>query len=81
VCQQALVQRMGPIFEPTFLDSSYGYRPGRSPHAAMRKVWQELNRDRGRPRDPSPPTPPDIRVTAPAVRWFQSATEDTMEAR
>jgi RNA-directed DNA polymerase len=22
VCQQALVQRMGPIFEPTFLDSS-----------------------------------------------------------
>jgi RNA-directed DNA polymerase len=43
VCQQALVQRMGPIFEPTFLDSSYGYRPGRSPHDAMRKVWQELN--------------------------------------
>jgi group II intron reverse transcriptase/maturase len=43
VCQQALVQRMGPIFEPTFLDSSYGYRPGRSPHEAMRKVWQELN--------------------------------------
>jgi RNA-directed DNA polymerase len=43
VCQQALVQRMGPIFEPTFLDSSYGYRPGRSPHDAMGKVWQELN--------------------------------------
>jgi RNA-directed DNA polymerase len=43
VCQQALVQRMGPIFEPTFLDSSYGYRPGRSPHEAMRQVWQELN--------------------------------------
>jgi RNA-directed DNA polymerase len=43
VCQQALVQRMGPIFEPTFLDSSYGYRPGRSPHEAMRKVGQELN--------------------------------------
>ena len=43
VCQQALVQRMGPIFEPTFLDSSFGYRPGRSPHDAMRKVWQELN--------------------------------------
>jgi RNA-directed DNA polymerase len=43
VCQQALVQRMGPIFEPTFLDSAFGYRPGRSPHDAMRKVWQELN--------------------------------------
>jgi RNA-directed DNA polymerase len=43
VCQQALVQRMEGIFEPTFLDSSFGYRPGRSPHEAMRKVWQELN--------------------------------------
>jgi RNA-directed DNA polymerase len=43
VCQQALVQRMEPIFEPTFLESSFGYRKGRSPHDAMRKVWQELN--------------------------------------
>ena len=42
-CQQALVQRMEPIFEPIFLDSSFGYRRGRSPHDAMRKVWQELN--------------------------------------
>jgi RNA-directed DNA polymerase len=43
VCQQALVQRMEPIFEPRFLDSSCGYRRGRSPHDARRKVWQELN--------------------------------------
>lgn len=43
VCQQALVQRMEPIFEPKFQDCSFGYRPGRSPHDAMRKVWQDLN--------------------------------------
>jgi RNA-directed DNA polymerase len=43
VCQQALVQRMEPILEPEFQDCSFGYRPGRSPHDAMRKVWQELN--------------------------------------
>ena len=42
VCQQALVQRMEPIFEPLFLDCSFGYRKGRSPHDAMRKVWVEL---------------------------------------
>ncbi len=42
VCQQALVQRMEPIFEPLFLDCSFGYRRGRSPHDAMRKVWAEL---------------------------------------
>lgn len=32
ICQQALAQRLVPIFEPDFDDSSYGYRPGRSPH-------------------------------------------------
>lgn len=42
VCQQALVQRMGPIFEATFVDCSFGYREGRSPHDAMGKVWREL---------------------------------------
>lgn len=42
VCQQALVQRMEPVFEPRFLDCNYGYRKGRSPHDAMRKVWREL---------------------------------------
>jgi len=42
VVQQALVQRMEPIFEPEFLQCSFGYRKGRSPHDAMRKVWREL---------------------------------------
>ncbi|HZA28708.1 MAG TPA: group II intron reverse transcriptase/maturase [Gammaproteobacteria bacterium] len=46
VCQQALVQRMEPIFEPKFLDCNYGYRKGRSPHDAMRKVWRELQAGR-----------------------------------
>jgi RNA-directed DNA polymerase len=43
VVQQALVQRMEGIFEVNFLDCSFGYRRGRSPHGAMRKVWRELN--------------------------------------
>ena len=43
VVQQALVQRMEGIFEAKFLDCSFGYRKGRSPHDAMRKVWRELN--------------------------------------
>jgi group II intron reverse transcriptase/maturase len=42
VVQQALVQRMEAIFEPRFMDCSMGYRKGRSPHDAMRKVWREL---------------------------------------
>ena len=43
VVQQALVQKMTPIFEPLSADCSFGYRPGRSPHMAMRKVWREIN--------------------------------------
>jgi group II intron reverse transcriptase/maturase len=43
VVQQALVQRMEGIFEVKFLDCCYGYRKGRSPHDAMRKIWRELN--------------------------------------
>ena len=42
VVQQALVQRMEPIFEPQFLPCSFGYRKGRSPHDAMGKIWREL---------------------------------------
>src|SRR6201997_1513336 len=42
VVQQALVQKMNPIFEPLFADCSFGYRPGRSPHIAMRKVWRGI---------------------------------------
>jgi RNA-directed DNA polymerase len=43
VVQQALAQKMLPIFEPLFADCSFGYRLGRSPHMAMRRVWCEIN--------------------------------------
>ncbi|MGZ6839744.1 MAG: reverse transcriptase domain-containing protein [Frankiaceae bacterium] len=42
VCQQALVQVLAPIFEPTFQAASFGYRPGRSTHMAMRRIWRQL---------------------------------------
>jgi RNA-directed DNA polymerase len=42
VCQQALKNRLEPIFEPTFNDCSFGYRPGRSTHQAMRKIYREI---------------------------------------
>ncbi|GMA61387.1 group II intron reverse transcriptase/maturase [Alicyclobacillus fastidiosus] len=42
VCQQALKNRLEPIFELTFSDCSFGYRPGRSTHQAMRKIYREI---------------------------------------
>lgn len=38
--QQALHQVLQPIFEPTFADASYGFRPGRSAHQAVRRARQ-----------------------------------------
>jgi len=43
VCQQALKNRLEPIFEEFFNVCSFGYRPNRSPHMAMRKIWREIN--------------------------------------
>jgi RNA-directed DNA polymerase len=42
VCQQALLNRIEPIFEPVFDDASFGYRRGRSTKDALRKIWKEI---------------------------------------
>jgi RNA-directed DNA polymerase len=42
VCQQALLNRLEPIFEPIFDDASFGYRRGRSTKDALRKIWEEI---------------------------------------
>src|SRR5215468_2575575 len=46
VCQQALLNRLEPIFEPVFDDANFGYRLGRSTRDAMRKVWREIQSGR-----------------------------------
>ena len=38
--QQALHQVLQPMFEPTFADASYGFRPGRNAHQALRQARQ-----------------------------------------
>ena len=38
VIQQAIAQQLTPIFEPKFIDGSYGYRPNRSAQQAIQKV-------------------------------------------
>src|SRR5436309_7572605 len=42
VCQQALLNRLEPIFEPVFDEANFGYRRGLSTKDAMRKVWKEM---------------------------------------
>ncbi len=42
VCQQALLNRLEPLFEPVFDEANFGYRRGRSTKDALRKVWKEI---------------------------------------
>ncbi len=46
--QQLLLQAMTPIFEPRFSAHSYGFRPGRSAHDAVRaaQAYAKEGRDR-----------------------------------
>lgn len=38
IVQQAIAQKLMPIYEPLFAEESYGYRPGRSGQDAIKKV-------------------------------------------
>ena len=40
VIQQALLQILTPVFEPCFSEFSFGFRPGRSAHDAVRQMQQ-----------------------------------------
>jgi RNA-directed DNA polymerase len=40
--QQALLQVLTPIFDPTFSDASYGFRPGRSAHEAIKRAREHI---------------------------------------
>jgi group II intron reverse transcriptase/maturase len=44
--QQAILQVVQPIFDPTFSDHSYGFRPGRSAHHALLRAQQYIESGR-----------------------------------
>jgi group II intron reverse transcriptase/maturase len=43
VVQTAFLLILEPIFEADFADTSYGFRPGRSAHDAVREIYKYLN--------------------------------------
>lgn len=38
VCQQAVLQKLSPVFEEIFFEDSHGFRPGKSTHTASRRI-------------------------------------------
>ena len=43
VIQQAIAQKLSPMFEPLFSEHSYGFRPGRSALMAVAEVARYIN--------------------------------------
>ena len=43
--QQMILQVLNPILDPTFSNSSYGFRPGRSPHMALEQARKYVARE------------------------------------
>ena len=44
IIQQAIAQVLGPIFDPEFSASSFGFRPGRSAHQAVKQIQSYIKR-------------------------------------
>ena len=44
--QQAMAQVLEPILDPNFSESSYGFRPGRSAHQALRQASKYVQDDK-----------------------------------
>jgi group II intron reverse transcriptase/maturase len=47
VLQRAVVMVLEAVYEQDFSDCSYGFRPGRSAHQALERLWRELMSMRG----------------------------------
>ncbi|MBT3223684.1 MAG: hypothetical protein HN348_31820 [Proteobacteria bacterium] len=47
IVQEAVREILEAVYEPLFLDCSYGFRPGRSPHDALRGMHPVLKRGEG----------------------------------
>jgi len=69
VIQQAIAQVMGPLFDPGFSESSFGFRPGRSAHGAVRQVQRFIGEgDR-------------IAVDLDLAKFFDTVQHDVLMAR
>ena len=44
VIQQAITQVLNPVFDPHFSEASFGFRPNRSAHQAVKKVLKDIQR-------------------------------------
>ena len=67
--QQAVLQVLNPIIDPTFSESSYGFRPNRDAHQALRKAQEYVKEGR------------EIVVDIDLEKFFDKVNHDVLMAR
>jgi RNA-directed DNA polymerase len=67
--QQALLQELEPIYDPTFSEGSYGFRPGRGAHGALRQASEYVAEGRS------------IVVDLDLEKFFDRVQHDVLMAR
>jgi len=67
--QQAILQVLEPLLDPTFSESSYGFRPGRNAHEALRQGAEYVREGRG------------IVVDIDLEKFFDRVNHDILMAR
>jgi RNA-directed DNA polymerase len=67
--QQAIAQVLTPIFDPEFSESSFGFRPNRSAHGALRQVQAQIKAGYR------------IAVDLDLAKFFDNVRHDTLMAR
>jgi len=69
VIQQAIAQVLGPIFDPDFSASSFGFRPGRSAHQAVKQIQGYIKRGS------------KVAVDMDLAKFFDRVNHDALMAR
>src|SRR5437773_750902 len=69
IIQQAIAQVLGPIFDPEFSASSFGFRPGRSAHQAVRQIQSYIKRGY------------KVAVDIDLAKFFDRVSHDALMAR
>ncbi len=79
VLQRAITMLLEAIYEQEFMESSFGFRPGRSAHGALEYLWKQCMDNQVRPEPTSDQNPTDSICSTLPVAGGQQEEGGTRE--
>jgi hypothetical protein len=85
IAQRAIQMILEPIYEQQFYDFSYGFRPGKSPHDALNRLWNEGRLSYGKAGTPQggviSPLPSNIFLHEVLDAWFAEQVQPRLRGK